>query len=240
VADADYGSDFDFRSALRERGFTYAVAVAKTTKVWLKEPRRAPMPPPRAGRGRRQRNAPWEQNLPEALDLPAVARQLPPSAWKEVTWRQGTKAPMRSRFARVQVWASHGWQTLAPLPHAAEWLLIEWPNGAQDPTDYWLAELGPKAPGLRRLIRTARARWRIELDYRELKEELGLDHYEGRHWLGWHHHVTLVSMAFAFLRSEQLRSKKNFWCDPASNSAATAGAADPSGGTLPMVPDPLF
>jgi SRSO17 transposase len=239
VADADYGSDFDFRSALRERGFPYAVAVAKTTKVWLKEPQRAPMPPPRAGRGRRQRNAPWEQNLPEALDLPAMARQLPPSAWKEVTWRQGTKAPMRSRFACVQVWASHGWQTLAPLPHAAEWLLIEWPNGAEVPTDYWLADLGPKAPGLRRLIRTARARWRIELDYRELKEELGLDHYEGRHWLGWHHHVTLVSMAFAFLRSEQLRSKKNFWCDPASDSAATAGAADPSGGPLPMVPDPL-
>lgn len=238
VADADYGSDFDFRNALRERGFTYAVAVAKTTKVWLKEPRRAPMPP-RAGRGRPRRNAPWEQSLPEALDLPAVARQLPPNAWKEVTWRQGTKAPMRSRFACVRAWASHGWQTLAPLSHAAEWLLIEWPNGAQDPTDYWLADLGPKPPGLRRLIRTARSRWRIELDYRELKEELGLDHYEGRHWLGWHHHVTLVSIAFAFLRGEQLRSKKNFWCDPSPNSAATAGAADPSGGTLPMVPDPL-
>lgn len=239
VADADYGSDFAFRGALRERGFAYAVAVAKTTKVWRQEPRRAPMPAARAGRGRRRRHPPWEQDMPEALDLPSVARQLPSSAWKEVTWRQGAKAPMRSRFARVQVWASHGWQTLASLPHAAEWLLIEWPKGAEAPTDYWLADLGPKPPGLRRLIRTARARWRIELDYRELKEELGLDHYEGRHWLGWHHHVTLVSMAFAFLRGEQLRTKKNFWCEPASDSAATAGAADPPGGTLPMVPDPL-
>ena len=73
-------------------------------------------------------------------------------------------------------------------------------------------------------MKTARARWRVEMDYRELKEELGLDHYEGRHWLGWHHHVTLVSMAFAFLRTEQAAAKKNVWCD-ADDAAADAGAA---------------
>jgi SRSO17 transposase len=239
VADAAYGNDFAFRAALVARGLPYAVAVAATTKVWLEEPRRAPMPPPKEGRGRKRRQAPWDPSLPAPLDVVAVARQLAPSAWKELSWRAGSKGPMRSRLARVQVWASHGWQTLAPLARPAEWLLIEWPQGAPAPTDYWLADLGPRPPGLRQLIRTARARWRVELDYRELKDELGLDHYEGRHWLGWHHHVTLVSMAFAFLRGEQLRSKKNFWCDVTPGSAATADAADSTGGTLPLVSDPL-
>ncbi len=89
-----------------------------------------------------------------------------------------------------------------------EWLLIEWPEGAEAPSEYWVAQLGDQPVGLRRLVKVARARWRVELDYQELKEELGLDHYEGRHWIGWHHHMTLVSMAFAFLRTEQAHAKK--------------------------------
>ena len=110
---------------------------------------------------------------------------------------------------------------------------------APEPTDYWLASLGGQAVGWRRLVRLAKSRWRIEQDYRELKGELGLDHFEGRHWLGWHHHVTLVSMAFAFLRAEQARTKKNFWCDLADDSSSAAGGADPPGGTLSVVPDDL-
>jgi SRSO17 transposase len=119
-----------------------------------------------------------------------------------------------------------------------EWLLMEWPEDAVTPTDYWLAQLGEQSLGLRRLVKIARARWRVEMDYRELKEELGLDHYEGRCWLGWHHHVTLVSMAFAFLRTEQAQVKKNFWCDTgdsAANPSAVTGPAHPSGGTVPVV-----
>jgi SRSO17 transposase len=105
-------------------------------------------------------------------------------------------------------------------------VLIEWPEAAAAPADYWLAQLGEQSLGFRRLVKIARARWRVEMDYRELKEELGLDPYEGRHWLGWHHHVTLVSMAFAFLRSEQTQAKKNVWCDvdnAAPDSSATTG-----------------
>ena len=113
------------------------------------------------------------------------------------------------RSAALPVRAAHGWSRQDHPQRVAEWLLIEWPDGADAPSDYWLAQLGDQLVGLRRLVKTARARWRVELDYRELKEELGLDHYEGRHWLGWHHHVTLVSLAFAFLRSEQARVKKN-------------------------------
>ena len=107
-----------------------------------------------------------------------------------------------------------------------ELLLIEWPEGEKAPTKYWLAWFGDKKFETRHIVRVAKARWRIELDYREMKEELGLDHYEGRHWLGWNHHVTLVTMAFAFLRSEQARMKKNFWCDLASGQKVTASRVD--------------
>ncbi len=127
---------------------------------------------------------------------------------------------MRSRFARLEVWAAHGWLRQEHPPRVKEWLLVEWPEDAEAPSDYWLAQLGDAPFGLRRLVKTARARWRVEMDYRELKEELGLDHYEGRPWLGWNHHVTLVSLAFAFLRLEQAQAKK------------TAGAKLP---TLPQI-----
>jgi SRSO17 transposase len=224
VADSAYGNQFEFRQALRQRGLYYAVAVEPTTKVWTRDPNQIPLPASKPT-GRPRRFAPPEA-MPEALDLAEVARSLPATAWQRVTWRAGSKGPQRSRFAKVRVWAAHGWRTQLHPERVGEWLLIEWPEGAESPCDYYLADLGPQAVGLRRLVRTARARWRVELDYRELKEELGLDHYEGRHWLGWHHHVTLVSLAFAFLRQEQVRFKKNFWCDLTTSPSLPAGGSD--------------
>jgi SRSO17 transposase len=224
VADSAYGNDYDFRAGLRERGLQYAVAVEPSTKVWTSDPAQVPVVANKSvGRPRQH---PALKDLPEAKTLAEVARDLPKQAWHNITWRQGTKGPMRSRFAQVKVWAAHGWKRQEHPKRVMEWLLIEWPEDAAAPSDYWLAQLGEQSLGLRRLVKIARARWRVEMDYRELKEELGLDHYEGRHWLGWHHHVTLVSMAFAFLRSEQAQAKKNFWCDvdnAAPDSSATAG-----------------
>jgi SRSO17 transposase len=224
VADSAYGNDYDFRAALRERGLQYAVAVEPSVKVWTSDPAQVPVLANKSVG--RPRQYPALKDLPEAKTLAEVARDLPKQAWRMITWRQGTKGPMRSRFAQVKVWAAHGWKRQEHPQRALEWLLIEWPEDAAAPSDYWLAQLGEQTLGLRRLVKIARARWRVELDYRELKEELGLDHYEGRHWLGWHHHVTLVSMAFAFLRSEQAQAKKNFWCDvdiAAPGASATAG-----------------
>jgi SRSO17 transposase len=236
VADSAYGNDFEFRAGLRQRGLQYAVAVEPSTKVWTRDPAQVPVAASKLTG--RPRQYPALKDLPEAKTLAAVAQGLPKQAWRTITWRQGTKGPMRSRFAQVKVWAAHGWKRQEHPQRVMEWLLVEWPEGAATPSDYWLAQLGDQAVGLRRLVKIARARWRVEMDYRELKEELGLDHYEGRHWLGWHHHVTLVTMAFAFLRTEQAHAKKNFWCDAAdfaADAGAAASQADSSGGTMPVV-----
>ena len=224
VADSAYGNSFDFREELRQRQLSYVLAVEPSTVVWTQDPNAIPVPPS-APTGRPRRYPPLEAT-PAPQDLTTVARQLPASAWKKVTWRAGTRGPQRSRFAKLKVWAAHGWRAQEHPQRVAEWLLIEWPEGEAEPTKYWLAQLGPGRPGLRRLVKMAHARWRIEMDYRELKDELGLDHFEGRHWLGWHHHVTLVMLAYAFLRSEQARLKKNFWCDLTASAQEAATNPD--------------
>ena len=224
VGDSAYGNNYEFREQLRRRQLSYVMAVEPTTVVWTQDPNAVPvLPSPPTGRPRRY---PPLASTPAPHDLASVAKQLPKTAWKKVTWREGTRGPQRSRFAKLKVWAAHGWRAQMHPQRVAEWLLVEWPQGKTEPTKYWLAQLGPGSPGLRRLVRTAHARWRIEMDYRELKEELGLDHFEGRHWLGWHHHVTLVTLAYAFLRFEQARLKKNFWCDFAPSAEEAAANSD--------------
>ena len=223
LADSYYGNDFGFRQALRQRQLPYAVQVEPSTVVWTQDPN-LPLPPPKKA-GRPRQYPPWE-GLPRPQSLEVVVKALPASAWRTVAWRQGSQGVQRSRFAQVQVWAAHGWREQAHPPRVPEWLLVEWPREEDQPTKYWLAQLGPQPLGLRRLLRTAKGRWRVEQDYRELKEELGLDHYEGRSWIGWHHHVCLVSMAYAFLRFEQARFKKNFWCDLAEREEEIASHLD--------------
>ena len=224
VADSAYGNSFEFREQLRQRQLSYVMAVEAKTVVWTEDPNAIPVPPS-APRGRPRRYPPLS-STPTPQDLATIARQLPPSAWKKLTWRAGSRGPLRSRCASLRVWAAHGWRAQKHPERVAEWLLIEWPEGETEPTKYWLAQLGPGRPGLRRLLKMAHARWRIEMDYRELKDELGLDHFEGRHWLGWYHHVTLVTLAYAFLRLEQARIKKNFWCDFAPSAEEPTTTSD--------------
>ena len=197
LADSAYGNDFDFRKELRAQQFSYALSVEPKTVVWLKDPH-VPLPPPR--RTGRPRSFPRLADLPPVHSLLAVARKLAPAAWRTVTWRAGTKGPQTSRFALVKAWAAHGWKAQEHPKREPEWLLIEWPKDAAEPCDYWMLwnPASSSAPSLRSAVHAGRGRWKIEQDYRELKDELGLDHFEGRGWLGWHHHVTLVISGLLF------------------------------------------
>ncbi len=132
-----------------------------------------------------------------------MPESLEPEAFEAVAWREGATAkPLRSRFAAVRVRpAHHDAKRSEPWPE--QWLLIEWPEGAPEPTKYWLSNLAADT-SLERLVYLAKLRWLIEKDYRELKQELGLGHYEGRGWPGFHHHAALAIAAYGFLLKERL------------------------------------
>ena len=126
---------------------------------------------------------------------------LPIEAWETIIWREGSADWLVSRYARLRVRAAHRDYDL-PEPRAEEWLLVEWPEGEAEPTKYWLSTLPPDI-SLASLVDMAKLRWRIERDYQELKQELGLGHYEGRGWRGFHHHATLCIAAYGFLIAER-------------------------------------
>ena len=126
---------------------------------------------------------------------------LPASAWRTVRW--GDHLGLSGRFARVRVRPAHRTHLRSELPEP-EWLLIEWPEGEVEPTRYWLANL-PDSQSFRRLVYLTKLRWRIERDYQELKQEVGLSHFEGRSWRGFHHHASMSIAAYGYLMTERLR-----------------------------------
>jgi SRSO17 transposase len=200
VADAGYGVVTAFRDALTARGIPYVVGISTETTVWA--PGRTPLPP-RKYRGRgRPATLVRRTRRHRPLSVEALARQLPAAAWRTVTWRHGTRGAMRSRFAAIQVRPAHRDEGRS-APRPEEWLLIEWPRTDAAPTKYWLSTLPPPTT-CAELVHLAMLRWRIERDYQELKGELGLDHFEGRGWRGFHHHASLCIAAYAFLAAERL------------------------------------
>lgn len=199
VSDAGYGDTTEFRLGLDERGLPYVVAVKPTTSAYPADA--VPTTPPYSGRGR----PPVPRYRDESTNLVGLALATGRRALRRVTWRHGSAknaqnptAAMRSRFMALRVRPAN-----RDIPRNTDgsvgecWLLVEWPPGEPEPTDYWLSTLPSDTP-LRELVRLAKIRWRIEHDYRELKDGLGLDHFEGRSYLGWHRHVTLTSVAQAF------------------------------------------
>lgn len=201
VADAGYGNTVRFREGLTQRKLLYVVGIESTTTVW--PPGSGPLPPPRyPGIGRPAKRL-RRSSTHRPSNVLQLARTLPSSRYRTVTWREGSKGAMSSRFAALRVRPAH-LDDDRVVPRPEEWLLIEWPEGQDAPTKYWLSTLPRRTP-LRTLVASAKARWRIERDYQELKDELGLDHYEGRNWRGFHHHASLCIAAYAFLMSERLR-----------------------------------
>lgn len=199
LMDTGYGNDTALREGVSALGLTYVAGVQSSLTVW--PPGVEPLPPkPWSGKGRPPKllhRAPGH----EPVSVKALAEGLAPEAWRSVTWRKGTNAPLTSRFAAVRVHAAHRDKERAER-RPEEWLLIEWPEGEEKPTKYWLSTL-PETTTLKTLVETAKLRWRIERDYLELKQELGLGHYEGRGWRGFHHHATLCIAAYGFLVRER-------------------------------------
>jgi len=214
LADSAYGDVFEFRQGLRGRGSDYVVQVSGDLMAWTEDPH-PPEPPMKSG-GKIPRKRFYAKDFPPARTLCQIAKDLPSRSWKDITWREGTKGPLSSRFARVIVWMANGLVQGKTMEVPAEELLIEWPEGDKEPWKYWLSSFPPQRTSFRGLVRRAKGRFRIEQDYEEMKGEVGLDHFEGRSWQGWHHHVTLVTLAYAFLTLEKMSHKKNFWIDLAS------------------------
>jgi len=199
LADQAYGDDTDFRTRLHGLELEYVLSVGVQTSVY--PPGTSFAVPERNGTTGRPRTLARADREPESVR--ALAKRLPARAWKTLPCRTTPAGEdVKSRFAFVRVVAAHPVRR-DHRPPREEWLIIEWSQGEEAPTDYWLSNL-PEQESRERLARLARLRWTIELDYRQLKGELGLDHYEGRSYRGFHHHTALVTCAHAFLTLERL------------------------------------
>ena len=199
LMDAGYGVDTGLRTELTALGVAYAAGIQPTTTVWPQG--KGPLPPRTpGGRGRPGKHMRRDADH-QPIQVKALALGLPASAWQTINWREGSNEALTSRFARARVRPAHGDEQLeAPRPE--EWLLIEWPKDEKEPTKYWLSTLPPDIP-FADMVDMTKLRWRIERDYLELKQEVGLGHYEGRGWRGFHHHATLCIAAYGFLISER-------------------------------------
>jgi SRSO17 transposase len=201
LADAAYGINTEFREGLSQLKLQYVVGVQSSLTVW--EPGKRPLPAKPRGRMGRPPQLMQRSANHQPVSVKQLAMSLPSGAFREVTWREDTERKLRSRFAAVRVRPAHRDYEKAE-PRAEEWLLIEWPRSEAEPTKYWISTLPQDTP-LKALVKMAKHRWIIERDYQELKQELGLGHFEGRNWRGFHHHATLCIAAYGFLVAERNR-----------------------------------
>ncbi len=230
LGDAAYGDDTALRDWLTEQGLVYALGVRTGTTVWWGE--HQPVTAPIIGKRGKTKTHLTRDEHHQPISVLTLARALGAQCFRSVTWRQGTSEPLRSRFARVRVRAAH-----RDVPREEEWLVIEWPKDEAEPSRYWLST-HPKDMPFAALVESIKARWRIERDYQELKQEFGLGHYEGRNWRGFHHHASLCIAAYGFLMRERLSgAKKN--ADRFAEPALPEGFR-PRGATTDATPRPEF
>jgi SRSO17 transposase len=234
AADAGYGGSTAFRDGLWERGLNYTVGVESKNVFWVSG--EEPKPPVRRPGARGRPRTRWRAGDAKPQSAERIATTRLRRAFRKVTWREGSKGRMQSRFARLRVRAAPRRPYCEP-PRPEEWLLVEWPAGEARPTKYWLST-APSTLSLKKLVRCAKLRWRIERDYEDLKGEVGLDHFEGRTLPGWHHHVTLTMVAYAFLMTRRLGDQKNLAAelDAAACPARTSTAPGPMARSLLALP----
>jgi SRSO17 transposase len=200
VADAGYGVAQDFRDGLEQRGLHYVVGVTDEMVVFAEEPSWAV--PPYRGRGRRPTRPRLADGSPRPVTLKDLAARTPR---RKVTWREGTKGKLAGRFAWLQVWPGQGWATGDCAGAEPIGLLIE--EQGDGKLKYAFSNLPARTSQLQ-VVRLWKSRWPVEQGYQQMKEELGLDHFEGRSWRGFHHHACLVMLAYGFLALEQERMKR--------------------------------
>ena len=229
LADAGYGESTDFRDELSRRGLQYLVGIAGEPVVWA--PDSNPEIPPKTSRKGRAPMRYVDHDRPP-VSVRDLSQALP---FRKVSWRQGSRGWQSSRFAAVRIRTAHRHAHRAP-PGESQWLLCEWRAGEKEPTKFWLSNL-PATTSITKLVRLAKLRWRVERDYQEMKQEIGLDHFEGRTWRGFHHHATLCSVAHAFLALRRALFPPE---DPALDDplGSSSPAADPPGldRSLPALP----
>ena len=202
AGDAAYGTVTEFRKWLQDKELAYVLAVQGDIKCL---PPDADISPPDRlpGTNGRPRLVARPEDLPNPKSCREIALSLPAEAWQIVSWREGTKGPIARRFAVTRARPAHSIRRKTGRPEPVQWLLIQWPVTESEPTNFWLSTL-PETTPIQQLVHMAKSRWWIEQNYQQLKDQLGLDHFEGRSYRGWHHHVTLVMAAFAFLQLERL------------------------------------
>jgi SRSO17 transposase len=199
LMDAGYGCNTALRAGISALELHYVAGILPNTSVWASGT--GPLPPKEwSGNGRPPKLI-RRDDKHRPISVKELALGLPKRAWRTIVWREGTTDLLSSRFARVRIRAAHRDYNLTE-GRSEEWLLIEWPKGEDAPTKYWLSTL-PQDTTFRSLVDMTKLRWRIERDYQELKQEVGLGHYEGRGWRGFHHHATLCIAAYGFLISER-------------------------------------
>lgn len=199
LADAGYGTSSAFRDGLADLGLAFVVGVSGPATVW--PPGMTPGVPAPSGRGRRPKRLRRGGDAAPVVQVAALTKSLPAEAWQEVSWREGTAEILTSRFAAFRVRPAQG-DHRRSTPRPEHWLLAEWPRDEAEPSKFWFSNLSADTP-TQRLVRLAKLRWLIERDYLDLKQELGLGHYEGRGWPGFHHHGALCIAAYGFLVAEK-------------------------------------
>jgi SRSO17 transposase len=217
LGDSAYGDSADFREGVRQLGMEFFLQVEPTHKAWTE---------PVALERKRTRYA-LAPHAPPARTLAEIVAGLAPSQWKSCSWQTADERRPRTRLAWCEVYLEHRLRQDGDEPEKA-WLVVDWPAGDPEPYHYYLAHLH-RPPSKARCLKLSRSRWHIEQYFQRAKDDLGLDHFEGRSWRGFHHHLALSALAYLFILVQYLRTKKNFWCDVGTDPAsdpALAGEGD--------------
>lgn len=234
LGDAGYGDVTEYRDGLTQRGLRYVVGVQGSLVAWA--PGTGPIPPPKTRPAGQAGKFPtrWKTGDEKPLAFQALAIARGRAACQTVHWREGSRGRQGSRFGAVRIRMAHFHLKGAP-PGEEQWLFYEWPADEKEPTKLWLSTMSAST-SLKQLVGLAKLRWRVERDYQELKQEIGLDHFEGRGWVGFHHHAALCAVAHGFLALRRaLFPPPQDAVDPAQGEASAPAGAPALGGDVPAV-----